>query len=119
MTARPLGLATCPVLAPALDRSFREFTRNESETHEKKMAATGASTLELVAYLLKMALLRKILPKEKNNRDIVGHVYFFNPSKGTWNDRPIDFIYKWQVCASLFDEYCIMHIVMEVHLLCW
>ncbi len=31
----------------------------------------------------------------------------FNPSKGTWNDRPMDFIYKWQVSALLF-EYCIM-----------
>ncbi len=35
----------------------------------------------------------------------------FNPSKGTWNDRPMDFIYKWQVSALLFNEYCIMHIV--------
>ncbi len=43
----------------------------------------------------------------------------FNTSKGTWNDRPMDFIYKWQVSALLFDEYCIMHIVMEVYVVCW
>ncbi len=27
----------------------------------------------------------------------------------------MDFIYKWQVSALLFDEYCILHIVMEVY----
>ncbi len=40
----------------------------------------------------------------------------FNLSKVAWNDRPMDFIYKWQVSALLFDEYCIMHIVMEVNM---
>ncbi len=29
------------------------------------------------------------------------------------------FIYKWQVSALLFDEYCIMHIVMEVYVMHW
>ncbi len=43
----------------------------------------------------------------------------FNMSKGTWNDRRMDFIYKWQVSALLFDEYCIMHIVMEVYVVYW
>ncbi len=27
----------------------------------------------------------------------------------------MDFIYKWQVSAVLFDEFYIMHIVMEVY----
>ncbi len=36
----------------------------------------------------------------------------FNMSKGTWNDRPMDFIYKWQ--ALLFNKYCIMHIVIRI-----
>ncbi len=31
----------------------------------------------------------------------------------------MDFIYKWQVSALLFDEYCIMHIVMEVYVVHW
>ncbi len=31
----------------------------------------------------------------------------------------MDFIYKWQVSALLFDEYCIMHIVMEVYVVRW
>ncbi len=31
----------------------------------------------------------------------------------------MDFIYKWQVSALLFDEYCIVHIVMEVYLERW
>ncbi len=26
---------------------------------------------------------------------------------------------KWQVSALLFDEYCIMHIVMEVYVVRW
>ncbi len=29
------------------------------------------------------------------------------------------FIYKWQVSALLFDEYYIMHIVLEVYMVCW
>ncbi len=29
------------------------------------------------------------------------------------------FIYKWQVSALLFDEYFIMHIVMEVYVMRW
>ncbi len=29
------------------------------------------------------------------------------------------FIYKWQVSALLFDEYCILHIVMEVYVVRW
>ncbi len=29
------------------------------------------------------------------------------------------FIYKWQVSALLFDEYYIMHIVLEVYVVCW
>ncbi len=29
------------------------------------------------------------------------------------------FIYKWQLSALLFDEYCIMHIVMEVYVVHW
>ncbi len=43
----------------------------------------------------------------------------FNTSKGTRNDKPMDFIYKWQVSALLFDEYCIMHIVMELYMVHW
>ncbi len=43
----------------------------------------------------------------------------FNSSKGTWNERPMGFIYKWQLSALLFDEYCIMHIVMEVYVVRW
>ncbi len=43
----------------------------------------------------------------------------FNPSKGTWNDKPMGFIYKWHVSALLFDEYCIMRIVMEVYVVRW
>ncbi len=31
----------------------------------------------------------------------------------------MDFIHKWQVSALLFDEYCIMHIVMEVYVVRW
>ncbi len=31
----------------------------------------------------------------------------------------MDFIYKWQVSTLFFDEYCIMHIVMEVYVLHW
>ncbi len=31
----------------------------------------------------------------------------------------MDFIYKWQVRALLFNEYCIMHIVMEVYVVRW
>ncbi len=27
----------------------------------------------------------------------------------------MDFIYKWQVSVLLFNEYCIMHIVMEAY----
>ncbi len=37
MTARPLGLATCPVLPPVLDHPFSQgFPRNESETQWKE-----------------------------------------------------------------------------------
>ncbi len=42
-----------------------------------------------------------------------------NTSKGTVYCRPMDFIYKWPVNALLFDEYCIMHIVMEVYVVSW
>ncbi len=31
----------------------------------------------------------------------------------------MDIIYKWQVSALLFDEYCIMHIVTEVYVVRW
>ncbi len=31
----------------------------------------------------------------------------------------MDFIYKWQVSALLFNEYRIMHIVMEVYVVRW
>ncbi len=31
----------------------------------------------------------------------------------------MDFIYKWQVSALLYDEYCILHIVMEVYVVRW
>ncbi len=31
----------------------------------------------------------------------------------------MNFIYKWQVSVLLFDEYCIMHIVMEVYVVRW
>ncbi len=31
----------------------------------------------------------------------------------------MDFIYKWQVSAVLFYEFCIMHIVMEVYVVHW
>ncbi len=43
----------------------------------------------------------------------------FNLSKGTWNGRPMDIIYKWQASALLFNEGCIMHIVMEVYVVRW
>ncbi len=65
MTARPLGLATCPVLAPALDRPFRDLLGTKVKLNEKKMAATGASTLDLVTYLLKMALSRQNFAERK------------------------------------------------------
>ncbi len=31
----------------------------------------------------------------------------------------MDIIYKWQASALLFNEYCIMHIVMEVYVVHW
>ncbi len=31
----------------------------------------------------------------------------------------MDIIYKWHVSALLFNEYCIMHIVMEVYVVRW
>ncbi len=31
----------------------------------------------------------------------------------------MNFIYKWQVSALLFNEYCIMHIVLEVYVVRW
>ncbi len=43
----------------------------------------------------------------------VGRVYFLIRVTGHY--RSMDFIYKIQVSALLFDEYCIMHIVMEVY----
>ncbi len=33
--------------------------------------------------------------------------------------QTMDFIYNWQVSALLFDEYCIMHIVMKVYVVHW
>ncbi len=31
----------------------------------------------------------------------------------------MDFIYKWLVSVLLINEYCIMHIVMEVYVVRW
>ncbi len=164
MTVRPLGLATCPVLPPALDRPFTQGFPSQGtkvKFNEKKMTAAviGAytrsccrstkNTFIKAFFCRQKRITEKGRPTPKLNSltkasKVFMHHFIdcnyecyewltastehklicwlcllFNPSKVTWNDRPMDFIYKWQMSASLLDEYCIMYIVMEVYVVRW
>ncbi len=135
MTARPLGLATCPVLPPALDRPFSQgFPRNESEIQWKENDSRSHRRLHQIL-LPKNAFFKALFCRQKritekgrptpkpNSLTKASKVFMrhfkdcnyecyewltastehklfcwpcllFNTSKGTWNDRPMDFIYK-------------------------
>ncbi len=161
MTDRPLGLATCPVLPPVLDRRFSQgsprneseiqWKQNDSRSHRRlytRSCCPSTKNAFLIALFCRQKrITEKWIPK-LNSRTKASKVFMhhfkdcnyesyewltasiehklfcwpwllFNTSKGTWNDIHMDFIYKWQVSASLFDEYCIMHIVMKVYVVRW
>ncbi len=162
MTARPLGLATCPVLPPALDRPFSQgfpsyeseiqWKENDSRSHRRlynrSCCPSTKNAFFKVLFCRQKRISEKGRPTPKLNSQTKAskvcmrhfkdcnyecyewltasteHKLFcwpcllFNLSKVTWNDRPMDFIYKWQLSALLF-EYCIMHIVMEVYVVHW
>ncbi len=68
MTACPLGLATCPVLPPALDRPFIQgFPRNESETQRKENDSrkSSAPTPDLVCRFTKNAFFKALFCRQK------------------------------------------------------
>ncbi len=64
-----MGLATCPVLPPALDRPFSQgFPRKQSNSIKRKwQLQSSAPTPDLVADLLKMPFSRRSFAKQENN----------------------------------------------------
>ncbi len=152
MTARPLGLATCPALDCPISQRFPRYTKvkfnkkeNDRRSHWRFYTRSCCRSTFFMALIYRQKIITekgssKLNSLTKASKGFVHHFkdcnyecyewltartehklfcWPFTFWQSFWNDRPMDFIYKWQVSALLFDEYCIKHIVMEVYMVRW